>query len=331
MSKRALFIVLMIVVIGGALAAVLFQRMNTVSYDLTTAQRGDIAQEVLASGKIESPTNINLRFKNSERLVALNVVVGQKVIAGEVLAVQDSSVLDIQLRQLRSVLQSQEYRLESRKKNTIADYNDAYDIKTLETIVDQARADIEIQRLSIAEMILVAPVDGVIVAVNNEIGEIVGQESAVISMISGESLRINVDVPETTIANIEIGQAVKITLDAFEDSTEWSGSVVKIDSAETIKGGAVYYETTVSFDAKDLRIKPGMTANVWIKTATSKDVLLIPVSAVRKKDGKKIVQVLRDTAVVEKEVSVGLKNNAGMIEIISGLSLGEQVILGTKQ
>ena len=186
------------------------------------------------------------------------------------------------------------------------------------------------QRAKINEAVLIAPIDGFIVAVNGEIGEIAKPEIIVVSIISDDKLQIDVDISETTIANIEIGQTVRVTLDAFEE-LEWMGRVIKIDPSESTKGGAIYYKTTVFFDKEDVRIKPGMTANVWVKTDISKDALFIPVSAVQKKDGKIIVKILQERKALEREVVTGLKNNAGMIEIVSGLSQSEQIILGTKK
>lgn len=331
MSKKTVFIAAIIVIIGGVVATLLFQRANTVSYELTTVERGDIVQEVSASGTVESPTTVDLQFKNSGKIVVLKAEVGQRVAAGEVLAKQDMDLLSGQLRQSQAVLKTQEYKLRSLEENKKKDYEDKYDIKAQDAMVKQAQADIEVQRARINETILVSPIDGVVVAVNSEVGEVAKPETIIVSIISDDNLQIDVDISETTVATVEVGQPVKMKLDAFDDATEWTGRVANIDSVETIKGGAIYYKTTVFFDKEDARIRSGMTVNVWIKTAVSEDALFVPVSAVKKKDNEKIVQVLREKQVVEKEVMTGLKNDAGMIEIISGLSQGEQVILGDKK
>ena len=107
--------------------------------------------------------------------------------------------------------------------------------------------------------------------------------------------------------------------------------MTEIDSTETIRGGAIYYNTTVSFNKKDPSIKSGMTANVWIKTAISENTLLVPASALQKNNNKNMVRVLQEKQVIEKEVVTGLKNDAGMIEIVSGLSQGEQLVIGNKK
>lgn len=331
MSRKTFFTIAIIVTIGGIAATLIFQRANKVPYDLATVQQGNIVQEVSTSGKVESPTKADLQFKNSGKVVFLKAEVSQRVVAGEVLARQDNSLLNAQLKQLQAALKNQEYKLRSREENNIKNYDDKYDIKAQKAVIEQAKADIEVQKAKINEATLVAPMSGSIVAVNSEVGEIAKPETLIVSIISDESLQINVDVAETAIANVKTGQTVRITLDAFDNAIEWAGTVTEIDPAETIRGGAVYYKTTVSFDKKDPSIKSGMTANIWIKTAISENTLLIPASALQKNDNKNIVSVLQGKQVVEKEVITGLRNDAGMVEIISGLSQSEQLVIGNKK
>ena len=331
MSRKTLFIIALVFIIGGVAATVIFQRANKVPYELATVQQGNIVQEVSASGKVESPTRVDLQFKNSGEITFLKTEVDQKVKKGEVLAKQDASLLYAQLKQAQATLKNQEYKLRSREENNIKNYDDKYDIKAQKALVEQAQADIELQRAKISETVLVSPMDGVIVTANSEVGEIAKPETLIVSIISDESLQINVDVAETAIANVKVGQAVRITLDAFDDTIEWAGTVTEIDSTETIRGGAIYYNTTVSFNKKDPSIKSGMTANVWIKTAISENTLLVPASALQKNNNKNMVRVLQEKQVIEKEVVTGLKNDAGMIEIVSGLSQGEQLVIGNKK
>ena len=331
MRRKTFFIIAIIVIIGSIATMLIFQRANRVPYELATVQQGNIVQEVSASGKVESPTKADLQFKNSGEITFLKTEVDQKVKKGEVLAKQDASLLYAQLNQAQATLKNQEYKLKSRKENKIENYDDKYDIKAQTALVAQAQADIELQRAKISETVLVSSIDGVIITANSEVGEIAKPETLIVSIISDESLQINVDVAETAIANVKVGQTVRITLDAFDNAIEWTGTVTEIDPAETIRGGAVYYKTIVSFDKKDSSIKSGMTANIWIKTAISENTLLIPESALQKNDNKNIVRVLQGKQVVEKEVITGLRNDAGIVEIVSGLSQSEQLVIGNKK
>ncbi len=332
MSKKwTSTIVASVILIGGIIGWRYIRNANQSPYEMAAVQRGDIAQEVSATGKAVSLTTVNLQFKNSGKIILLNAELGKKVVAGEILAKQDSSLLLSQLKQSEAVLKTQKYKLRSLEENNVPNHDDKYDLKAQKAIVEQAFAEVEVQMMKIKEMVLVAPIDGSIISSNSEVGEIAKPETVIVSVASMGKLQIDVDIPETTIANVKIGQVVKIKLDAFDDATEWVGKVTEIDSAGTVKGGTIYYKTTVVLEKDDERIKSGMTANVWIKTDISENTLFVPVSAIQKKDGKKIIQVLEGKLVVEKEVTTGLKNDVGMIEITSGLSQGEQIILGNKK
>lgn len=168
-----------------------------------------------------------------------------------------------------------------------------------------------------------------VTAVNGERGETVGPDMTIVSLATGGALQIDLSVVEDKIVDVKVGQKARITFDAIENQ-EFVGTVVAIDPAETVVGGAVYYKTTVLFDDVDERIRSGMTANVWILTATASDTLFVPASAIQIKDDKMIVQVQGESKMIEKEVAVGIENNTGMIEILSGLSEGEQVILNVQ-
>ncbi len=331
MNKKIFFFGAVIAV-GGALWYFLIGRSDSAPYELATAERSAITQEVSVSGTVEPTVKVDLQFKNSGELSGVMAEVGRSVKAGEVVAEQIVSVLTNQLRQSESELVNQEYKL----RTIVNDETEKTDeeknlINAQKALVEKARADVKAQKAKIEETTLVSPIDGVITAVNGEVGEIAKPETIVVSIMSDDVPHIEVDVPETAIARVDIGQRARITLDAFDDGTEWSGRVTKIDPAEIVKGGAVYYRTTISFDEEDGRIRTGMTVNVWIETDVVENAILVPASAVQKKDVKKTVRILQENRVEEKEVVVGVRNDSGTIQIISGVSEGDQVILGDKK
>ena len=89
----------------------------------------------------------------------------------------------------------------------------------------------------------------------------------------------------------------------------------------------VYYEVTVNFGEPPEELKPGMTADVDIKTALKENVLVIPSEAIGKKNQKSIVQVIKGKNFKEQEIEVGLDGSDNMTEVISGLKEGEEIIL----
>ena len=107
--------------------------------------------------------------------------------------------------------------------------------------------------------------------------------------------------------------------------------MIKIEPAETIIQGVVYYKVTVGFDEPDERMKSGMTANVDIITETKENVLAVPQGAVLAKDGQKMVRILEGKDIKEVKVETGIRGSRGEIEILSGLKKGDRVITFIKK
>lgn len=211
------------------------------------------------------------------------------------------------------------------------------DIALHQAQIKEAKASLSLIQKQIGDTILKAPVNGTIINVYGEIGEIIRITSPVVVMISESEYQIEIDIPEADIGLIDLGQPAKIILDAFPEQ-EFSGQVIEIEPAETIIQGVVYYKTRIGFSDKiseiSERVKPGMTANVIIIIDSKEDVLIAPLRAIKEKDNKKIVRVpldedSRDFA--EIEVEVGLRGSKGVVEIISGLNEGDKVITFIKE
>ena len=202
-------------------------------------------------------------------------------------------------------------------------------IAAQEAQVRAAQANVNAIRAQISQTRIVAPVAGTITKVGSEVGETVTPATIVVSMIPNAKLQIDVDLSEDAVAYAKVGDPARITLDAFGNSVEWHGTVVKIEPAQTIRGGAVYYKTTVNFESLDERVKPGMTANVWIQTGTSPSTLIVPASALSTRGIASYAQTLEYGTIVEHEVTTGLKSQHGMVEIISGLKEGDVVVIGS--
>ncbi len=177
-----------------------------------------------------------------------------------------------------------------------------------------------------------APIDGVIAKVNKKRGELVTSADVAIQMVSPH-FEVKVDIPETDVSKLKLNDPVDITLDAFGPETKFSGVITAIDPASTVIQDVVYYKVTVALNDTDQAIKPGMTANVSVTTDKRDATLSIPVRAVRTNDdGSKSVRILENKN-QEKSVPVtlGLKDSEGRVEVVSGLTEGQQIIVSTKQ
>ena len=201
-----------------------------------------------------------------------------------------------------------------------------FEIKVAEAKIRRAQATLDRYIGELNKTIIRAPFAGVVTAVNYEKGEQTNLSQPVIVLIGLRDKEIEVDVPESDITKIELNDQVDITLDAFSSAEKFSGQVVFIDPAATTIDGVIYYQLKINFSTEEERVKSGMTADLTIKTDSRDDVLVVPSRAVIYREDLKYVQLLVNGQLVEKEVQTGLRGDDGLVEILSGLNEGEEVI-----
>ena len=193
--------------------------------------------------------------------------------------------------------------------------------------IDEARANISVIQARIAKTILVAPFQGTVTRQEAKVGEIITANQEVVSIISEERFQIEANVPEADIVKVNVGDGAVLSLDAYGPETVFRAKVVHIDPAETVVEGVSTYKVLLEFEEADERLKPGMTADLDIQTATRSNILFVPQRAIISKDEKKYVRVASGDALHEIEVTAGLRSSDGNIEIIDGLKEGEKIIL----
>lgn len=192
--------------------------------------------------------------------------------------------------------------------------------------IKQAEAKVALLRIQIQESLLKSPTKGQITGIEMREGEIVQPGQLVVSFLPANPFQIKVDIYEEDIVKLSVGNEVDITLTAFPDKI-LKGKLIFIDPAEKLIDEVVYYETTIDFQNYPDAIKPGMTADVIIKTLSKNDVLVIPEAAIEEKDGRTIVQVLKGRKFEEREIEIGLNGSNDLVEVISGLQEGEEVVV----
>ncbi len=173
--------------------------------------------------------------------------------------------------------------------------------------------------------IIVAPISGTITNINKEEGELISSAEALIEMLSPQ-YQIEVNIPETDIVKISVGDKADIELDALSDKT-LKAEVVSVNPAANTIQDVVYYKVVLSILEADERVKPGMTADILIYTDEKNDVLYLPSRSILTEGNRKYVRVLENGEIVEKEVSVGLNADDSKKEILSGVNEGEEIIL----
>ncbi len=178
---------------------------------------------------------------------------------------------------------------------------------------------------NLEETKLISPVFGLVTEVNAELGENVNTEEHVYVIIT-DKLQIKVNISETDINKVKVGNKVDITLDSLPLTEVFEGTVLSINPAETVVQGVIYYETTILFDQEDPRIMPGMTADLDILTESKEDVLTISPLSVEYDDDQTFVYVLENGQRVEKNVTLGIEGE-NVFEVLEGLNEGDEVII----
>ena len=200
-------------------------------------------------------------------------------------------------------------------------------IKAQDARVDSASATVKSAKANLTKTIIISPISGLITEQEAKVGEIVNANTSVISLIADVNFEIETNAPEADVAKLKIGDSANITLDAYGNDKVFFAKIVSINPAETIIDGVATYKTTLQFIEDDEKIKSGMTANIDVLTDKKVNVLAIPARAVIVKENKKIVKILEENNIIEKEVEVGLRGSYGNIEILSGINEGDKVIL----
>lgn len=202
----------------------------------------------------------------------------------------------------------------------------ADDIAAQAAAVTQAEAAVENAQAQLQKTLITAPFGGTITRVDAKSGLAVSANAPQISMQSNGTFQIESYVPEVNIASVAVGNTATVTLDAYGPDVSFSASVVSIDPAETVRDGVSTYRVVLQFSKQDDRIKSGMTASLSITTKQVNDALTVPLGAVFQKNGGSMLQLRREGDVVDVPVVLG-DNSGGMVEVRSGLSTGDQVVL----
>ena len=212
----------------------------------------------------------------------------------------------------------------------------AEDITIAEANVAQAEINLESVQAQLEKMQLVAPFDGVITAVNIQVGEF--PSGIALTLANNNTLEVVLSVDELDIGNLYEGQEATITLDSFPDAV-LDSRISQISPSANVDPSSdlVTYDVHVTLnDTADLPIRLGMTANAQLLTSERNDVLLVPNRAIRadREAGRYFVNRVTATndngvpTTEEVEISIGLRDNQHT-EVTSGLSAGDQLLIGS--
>lgn len=227
----------------------------------------------------------------------------------------------------------------SNSRNTISslivEINNVYDsfrsvqadLPVLQASVDNARATVDKLSSRRGKYVLMAPFNGVITEQNVESGQVVSVNENIISMISGESFEVEGYIPELNIIGVDVGDPVKLSLDAFGEGREFQSEVSHIDPRETIKDGVTTYRTLVNFLKADENLRSGMTVDVEIQKELIEDQIIVPRYLISEDEQGNYVYIKNEDKKQRRDLELGDTDGRGGIIVVNGLSVGDEVII----
>lgn len=191
--------------------------------------------------------------------------------------------------------------------------------------VEEAQAGVASAEANLQNSEIVAPISGTITQQDAKVGQQASPGTPLVSIIGDSGFEVDVGVSQTDIGKLAIGDPVTMTLDAFPNET-FTGSVFYIAPAETNTGGVITYLTKISFDKTNAPLKSGLTANVNIQANQVNNVLILPQYAILQNNNGTFVETLIGGTVTTTPVTLGIQDQNGNVQVLSGVTAGEQVI-----
>src|SRR6266699_1162112 len=296
------FVPWLVIIVGLLLLIALVVRQcrngGAANYQTATVTRGPITQAVTATGTLNPVVNVQVGSQVSGNVAKLFADFNSQVKAGQVVAQIDPALFQATVTQAEGDLASAQAALElakvnatrtqelfAKKNSSQADLDQAManlhqaeaNVKIKQGALDKAKADLD-------HCTITSPVDGEVISRSVDVGQTVAAslQAPVIFTIANDLTKMQIDanVAEADVGVLEVGQDVDFTVDAFPMQT-FQGKVVQVRNAPITVQNVVTYDTVIGVSNPDLKLKPGMTANVSIIVAHKDNVLQIKNAALR--------------------------------------------------
>lgn len=367
--KKGKLIGTAIVVVALGTGAYLFLGASSkkqLSWETAKVVRGTIANMVTATGTVEPITQVEVGTQVSGIINKIYVDYNSVVKKGQVIAELDKTTLESELQSKQADLESSRTEYDYQTKNYIrtktlhekklvsdTDYESAtYQYEKAKSAYEKNQADLIKVKTNLGYAIITSPIDGVVLSRAVEEGQTVASSFSTPTLfkIANDLTKMQVvaDVDEADIGQVEEGQRVSFTVDAYPNDI-FEGEVMQVRLEATTTSNVVTYEVVINAPNPELKLKPGLTANITIYTLEEKDILTLPSKALRyvpnveilgedveivalREDEqtagvKRSVWVKAGQALQERPVVIGITNGA-IVEVKTGLAEGEEVITG---
>lgn len=363
-KKRILFPAVIILACAGYF---FFHQGNKVQYQTRELQRCTITQVVEASGTINPVNIVSVGSTVSGLMKEIYVDYNSEVKKGQLLAQIDPATFQAQVDQNQAQIINAEANLAKLNaemvyaQKTYQRYRNLYDknfiarseldkaeseylakrasVGAQRASISQARASLNTSMTNLGYTKIIAPVDGTIIKRAIDVGQPVAasfQAPELFTIAQDlKKMQIEVNVSEADIGKVKEGQTAEYSLDGYPDTT-FKGVVTQVRLNSTTTSNVVTYTVIVSVDNEDLKLKPGMTANVSIITSQNKNVLCVPAMALKytpETTGQKYKQqgvwILENNEPVRIPVKEGASDDSNVQIITNKLKVGDKIIVSS--
>lgn len=361
MNKKKLLVIAAIAAIATLAVWLLSggKKEEKITFDTAAVAPANIMNSITATGTIEPVTSVTVGTQVSGIVSKLFVDYNSVVKKGQVIAELDKTNLMSQLNTAKTQLATAQSQLNYQTANykryktlfekglVAADDFDNAKLSYTQAKEQVVSAKEEVQRAqtNLGYATITSPIDGVVLSKSVEEGQTVAASFSTPELFTIAqdltNMQVVADVDEADIGDVKEGERVTFTVDAYPDDT-FEGEVKQVRQEATTTNNVVTYEVVISAPNADLKLKPGLTANVTIYTAERKGVLSVPSKALRftpqrETVGKmKIVDVanaknkvwtIEGNSIVAHKVNIGMTDGTNT-QIVGGISEGTKVITG---
>ncbi len=313
MSRRNLIIAAALVLIVVSVGLTRCSISDAANFQTATVARGPITQAVTATGTLNPVVNVQVGSQVSGNIQKLFADFNSNVKAGETVAQIDPATFQAAVTQAEGDLASAQAQLElarlnaTRTQSLFAKQNSAQaDLDLAMANLHQAEAAVKIKqgaldkvRADLEHCTITSPIDGTVISRSVDVGQTVAAslQAPIIFTIANDLTKMQIDanVAEADVGVVTVDQDVEFTVDAFPSQT-FHGKVVQVRNAPITVQNVVTYDTVIGVSNPDLKLKPGMTANVAIVIAHKDDVVKIANAALRYRPADAPAEAARPSA-----------------------------------
>lgn len=301
------------------------EKVKQIPVETAEVRQDTFTKAVILSGitKPNSTVTVIPKIAGAEKIVNLNIQVGDRVSAGQTIAVLDQSTVSIQLNSARTTYEDALRNYERNKVLYEAGAIPKSAFEQLEIALNQARNALDAQELAYNNTIIKSPISGIVTSVTAEVGSLASAQTPLATIVDIDTIEINCSINELQVNKIIVGEEVNIIIPAVGEEI-FKGKIKSV--SPTMDERTKAYPITIVVENKENRIKAGMYAEVEIVTDIHPDVLIVPAQAVIERNGETKVFIVENEKAVAREVVTGLTNGQ-KTEILKGIKKGDQVII----